>query len=62
MTLHGSPDITINNAAIVCSDTGEVESDPEELDSIIENALQSFKQCTFPPKIGELLANMHVIV
>ena len=59
---HGSPDITINNTAIVCSDTGEVESDPEELDSIIENALQSFKQCTFPPKIGELLANMHVIV
>lgn len=68
---HGSPDITIKPSQIIQVDQEGSESQgsrsksssESEPETVIENALQHPEQVSsFPSKLGELLANLHISV
>ena len=64
---HGSPDLTIKSVALVyvdeTSESSDESSDTSAETATVEVGLQMRKQCHhdgLPPKLGELLAAMHV--
>ena len=64
---HGSPDLTIKSVALVyvdeTSESSDESSDTSAETATLEVGLQMPKQCHhdgLPPKLGELLAAMHV--
>ena len=59
---HGAPDITIkNNSLIVIGNVAEAEPESgSEVETVIENTKQASRLTECPPKLGELLANMHI--
>ena len=63
---QGAPDITIREYPIVLDTDPESEGGDEGSESgtepafVIENAQQAPRQVEYPPKLGELLANMHI--
>ena len=66
---HGAPDVTIGNSPIVVDpdregprEEGEEPSSESEPEYIIENSLQAPPQREYPSKLGELLANMHIVL
>ena len=61
---HGAPDLTLKHFPIILGSDGagaeeETESGSEP-DCVIENSHQAPRLLPYPPKLGELLANMHV--
>ena len=60
---RGSPDLTIKHYPIILDTEDTSDKSPEsgsEPESVIENSLQVPKQLSNPPKLGELLSNMHI--
>ena len=63
---QGAPDITIREHPIVLDSDTETEGGDEGTESgsapafVIENAQQAPRQVDYPPKLGELLAKMHI--
>ena len=59
---HGAPDLTVKDYPIVIGteEAAEERESGSEPDCVIEHSIQAPRLVPQPPKLGELLANMHV--